>query len=130
MQAETDAIFDAAAALIDAAPRRARPSSCRAEKDKASATTSKSPIFIEAACNHVQQQPSSGGMRRRRKCGCRTLELQHSAVAGTIRCRASALRRGDEQPKAADLANIYIFLIQMACEALLYICLGVRPSYR
>ena len=44
VQAKTDAIFDAAAALIDAAPERARPSLCCAEKDKVSATTSLSPL--------------------------------------------------------------------------------------
>ena len=49
-QAKTDAISEAAAALLDAAPWRARPSSWREEKAiKASSTTSKSPISIEAA---------------------------------------------------------------------------------
>ena len=48
-QAELDAVFDAAAALLDAGPERARPSLWRAEKDKASSTTSKSPISIKAA---------------------------------------------------------------------------------
>ena len=47
--AETDAICDAAAALLDAAPWRARPSSWRAEKANAPPTTSKSPVSIEAA---------------------------------------------------------------------------------
>ena len=49
VQAKTDAVFDAAAALLDAGPERARPSLWRAEKDKASSTTSKSPISIKAA---------------------------------------------------------------------------------
>ena len=48
-QAELDAVFDAAAALLDAGPERARPSLWREEKDKASSTTSKSPISIKAA---------------------------------------------------------------------------------
>ena len=39
-RAETDAVFDAAAALLDAAPERARPALWRAEKDKESPTTS------------------------------------------------------------------------------------------
>ena len=48
-QAELDAVFDAAAALLDAGPERARPSLWREEKDKAPSTTSKSPISIKAA---------------------------------------------------------------------------------
>ena len=47
--AETNAVSDAAAALLDAAPWRARPSSWRAEKANAPPTTSKSPVSIEAA---------------------------------------------------------------------------------
>ena len=48
-RAETDAVFDAAAALLDAAPERARPSSWRAEMDTAPPTTSKLTISVEAA---------------------------------------------------------------------------------
>ena len=44
VQAKTDAVFDAAAAFLDAAPERARPSLCCAEKDKESATASLSPL--------------------------------------------------------------------------------------
>ena len=43
-EAEADTVFDAAAAFIDAAPERARPSLWRAEKDKESPTTSLSPL--------------------------------------------------------------------------------------
>ena len=49
VQAKTDAVFDAAAALLDAAPERARPSLCCVEKDKDSSTTSKSTNSIKAA---------------------------------------------------------------------------------
>ena len=48
-QAKTDAVFDAAAAFLDAVPERARPSLWCAEKDKASATTLKLPVSIKAA---------------------------------------------------------------------------------
>ena len=44
VQAKTDAVFDAAAAFLDAAPERARPSLCWEEKDKESPTTSLSPL--------------------------------------------------------------------------------------
>ena len=47
--AKADADFDAAAALLEIGPERARPSSWREEEDKASSTTSKSPISIKAA---------------------------------------------------------------------------------
>ena len=43
--AETNAVSDTAAAFLDAAPERARPSLCCAEKDKVSATTSLSPLL-------------------------------------------------------------------------------------
>ena len=43
-EAETNAVSDAAAAFLDRAPERARPSLWRAEKDKESATTSLSPL--------------------------------------------------------------------------------------
>ena len=49
VQAKTDAVFDAAAAFLDAAPERARPSLWCAEKDKASAPTWKLPVSIKAA---------------------------------------------------------------------------------
>ena len=48
-QAELDDFFDAAAALLDAAPERARPPLWREEKDKYSSTTSKSANSIQAA---------------------------------------------------------------------------------
>ena len=48
-EAETNAVSDAGAALLDAAPERARPALWRAEKDNDSFTTSKSPISIKAA---------------------------------------------------------------------------------
>ena len=48
-RAETDAVFDAAAPLFDAAPERARPSSWRAEMDTAPPTTSKLTFSVEAA---------------------------------------------------------------------------------
>ena len=48
--AETDAVLDAAAALLDAEPRRARPSSRRAEEDKARPTASKSPSAVRRHC--------------------------------------------------------------------------------
>ena len=45
-EAETNAASDTAAAFLDAAPERARPSLCCAEKDKPSSTTSLSPLLL------------------------------------------------------------------------------------
>ena len=43
-EAETNAVSDAAAAFLDRAPERARPSLCCVEKDKQTLTTSLSPL--------------------------------------------------------------------------------------
>ena len=48
-QAKTDAVFDAAAAFLDVASERARPTLWCAEKGTAPATTSKLAISIVAA---------------------------------------------------------------------------------
>ena len=103
--AEADTVFDAAATAIDAGPERARPSSRQAEKDKAPATTSKSPVSIKAAAICVQQLTSSSGMHLRRMYGQRTLDPPHSAFDSVIRWRALAVRRGGEPTPGRHLPS-------------------------
>ena len=93
-QAETDAGLNAADALLDPAPERARPSSGRAEMDRLLPTTSKTDHRHSGSCNAELQLSSSGSMHARRMCGRHTLELLRSPIAGITRCRASPLWRG------------------------------------
>ena len=103
-QAKTDAVFDAAAALLDAEPRRARPSSCCVRKGKARSTTVKFVTRHRGCYNPEVQHTSGGGKYLRPSQGERTLKLQRSAFAKPAQSRAASLRRGKAPSTGATLA--------------------------
>ena len=119
-RAETDEVFDAAAALLDAAPERARPSSWRRGRDGYSTSHHLEVDHLgRGGCDRGLQLSSSGGMHRRRTCGCRTLEPPHSAFDSIIGCRASALRRCHKPAPGATLPSKPCFCYYFPCKVLL-----------
>jgi hypothetical protein len=98
-EAKTDAIFDAAAALLDAEPRRARPSSRRAEEDKARPTASKLP---PATRRHGTRCSTCSRATANIRCpphGLRAELLKVGAFAGSRPCRAAPLQHCCERPR-------------------------------
>ena len=136
-EAKTDAISDAAAVVLDAAPERARPSLCCAEKDKESPTASLSLLsrWSPTLRPELLHLLSCGGSAGRHSCCRRLPMLQLGASASSNHCRAAPLWRSQREQGGRPLAHesrligkspARFFLLYLRCSAELG--LGVGPE--